>query len=422
MNSIQEMNQAFSGEIYSLFVKSVESEGGLDDAVDVKKSYAKSNYLLGKLYYDKADFTKAEEYFLESLRHFAVPSDVYSILKVFGFLIRISSEKMDDVKAQSYILKAEKIVDNLTMVLGSLTAEYFFNLGVVKNYRSLFDEARENFLLAIRKSKEENDPEITAKCLLALASNSMNVRAFEEALIYLNQLNDLLAVLKKDYLKGSMHFYFGKIYTETDRLSMAKEHFSLAAKTLTAKKCWNLMGYVHLARGVLSKKFGEFDRALWMYQIAKESVEQESFARLNSLVDAEVADVNDASVDIYLDKENRKVVEREKGEIDFKHRFVLLEILFLLANNPGAYYDKDDLAQMIWKGDYNPLIHDKLIYTSVSRIRKLLEPTAKESKRKYIVRGKDGYTFNPKCKIRFKLTRRSPVAGPIANVEITSPV
>jgi DNA-binding winged helix-turn-helix (wHTH) protein len=112
--------------------------------------------------------------------------------------------------------------------------------------------------------------------------------------------------------------------------------------------------------------------------------------------------------------------EKELGTIDFKHRFVLLEILFLLARNPGTFYGKEDLAQTIWKDEYNPLILDKLIYTSISRLRKLIEP--KGSERKYIIRGKDGYTFNQTVKARFHKESESSQHKTIANVEISSPV
>ena len=123
---------------------------------------------------------------------------------------------------------------------------------------------------------------------------------------------------------------------------------------------------------------------------------------------------------MYLDRHNRLIHEKTLGTIDFKHRFVLLEILFLLARNSGAYYNKDDLAKLIWKDEYNPLIHDKLIYTSVSRLRKLIEPKGIE--RKYIIRGKDGYTFNPLVKARFHKESEASQQKTIANVEISSPV
>ncbi len=148
-----------------------------------------------------------------------------------------------------------------------------------------------------------------------------------------------------------------------------------------------------------------------------------TFKRLNNLIESEIADVNDSNVDIYLDRNNRKIIERTIGTIDFKHRFVLLEILFLLAKNPGEYFDKEKLARYIWKDEYNPLIHDKLIYTSVSRLRKLIEPkNDKNSRRKYIIRGKDGYTFNPEVRIRFHLEVKQTKNKTIANVDLSSPV
>jgi DNA-binding winged helix-turn-helix (wHTH) protein len=99
-----------------------------------------------------------------------------------------------------------------------------------------------------------------------------------------------------------------------------------------------------------------------------------------------------------LDRTKKVVYEKNIGLVDFKHRFVLLDILFMLAENPGRYYNKEDLAKYIWQNDYNPLVHDKLIYTSISRLRRLIEPSLKHS---YILRGKEGYAFNQLAKIKF---------------------
>ena len=92
----------------------------------------------------------------------------------------------------------------------------------------------------------------------------------------------------------------------------------------------------------------------------------------------------------------------------------------MLAKNPGQSYNKEDLAKSIWKDEYNPLIHDKLIYTSISRLRKLIEP--KGSSRKYILRGKDGYTFNPRVNARFHKEVENYNKRVIANIEMNAPV
>lgn len=393
-----------------------------DDSLS-KREIGRSFYQLGKLHYDKSDLDAAEENFLKSLKCAERPRDIFSIFKILGFLIRISSEKLDDEKATAYIAHAEELVDDLTKVLGSLNAEYFYNVGIVKNYSGKFQEAYDNFQFAYKKSKEENEPDILAKTLLALSNNCYNRKDYKGALDYLSQLNQLLAIIKKDYLSGAMYLFSAKVYLEVEDFENSLKFFKLANETLQTKKCWNLFGYILLGKGNVYKNMGDFDRALEYFNLASESIDPNVFKRLSNLLKSEIEEVNDSSVDLYLDRNNRKIKERSLGSIDFKHRFVLLEILFLLAKNPGEYFDKEQLAKSIWKDEYNPLIHDKLIYTSVSRLRKLIEPkAAKGEKRKYIIRGKDGYTFNPSAKIRFHMETKNVDDKTIANVELSSPV
>lgn len=385
-----------------------------------KYEIGKAYYQLGKLHYDKSDLLQAEDNFIKAYQCTEKPRDVFSIFKILGFLIRIASEKLEDDKANTYILEAEKVVEELTAVLGSLNSEYFYNIGTLSTYKGDFIQAKMNYELAYKKSKEENEPELLAKTLLALAVNSYNRKEFDTALDYLNQLGQLLKIIKKNYLSGAMYLYSAKVFTELEMYDQALKYFSFANETLQDKKCWNLHGYILLGKGVVYRRKGNYDKALDFFELANECIDKSNFRRLSDLISNEIQDVNDNSVDVYLDRTNRKVKERTIGTIDFKHRFVLLEILFLLAKNPGTYFDKEYLAKSIWKDEYNPLIHDKLIYTSVSRLRKLIEP--KGDKRKYIIRGKDGYTFNPLVKIRFHLESKSTPSRTIGNVELGSPV
>lgn len=387
------------------------------------RALAEGYYRLAKLYYDKSDLRKAEEFFLKALESSEAPKDSYPIFKTYGFLIRIYSELQEATLADEYIRKSESLIDNLSESLGSLGAEYFFNQGIVKNYRGRFQDARDSFLLSYKKSQEENEPEILAKSLYSLALSHFNSKDFDQALYYLEQLSQLLQILKKEYLFGSMHLLYGHIFSEKCEYSKSLSHYKIASKSLQRKNCWNLYGYILLGQGVVYKKMGEFNKALMFFELAQNSNDEHSFRRLGSLILAEVNDVNDSNVDLYLDRQNRMIHEKNLGSIDFKHRFVLLEILFLLARNSGTFYTKDDLAKSIWKEEYNPLIHDKLIYTSVSRLRKLIEPKNDPgSKRKYILRGKDGYTFNPNVNVRFHKEAEVSSVSNIGNVELSSPV
>ncbi len=383
------------------------------------KMIGEGYYRLAKIYYDKADLINAEDYFLKALDKTIYPRDSFAMFKCYGFLIRVYSEMLMEDEAEKYIIEAEKLVELFQKDSGSLNSHFFYNAGMVKTYKGEFNSALENFTLSYQKAQKENEPELIAKGLYAMANACFNLEKYTDALSYLMQLDELLQILTKGYLKGSMHMLLGNIYKEQEKYAEAEKSYEYAIEHLQVKNCWNLLGYILLGKGRVAKRKGEYNQALMLFKIAS-STANCNFKRLAEQIEEQVEDVNDSSVDLYLDRHNRIIHEKSLGTIDFKHRFVLLEILFLLARNPGSAFNKEDLAKSIWKDEYNPLIHDKLIYTSISRLRKLIEP--KGSTRKYILRGKDGYTFNPRVNARFHKEETSFTKKVIGNVEINAPV
>lgn len=400
-------------------VESLPNQEITGQTEDEEKLIGEGFYRLAKVYYDKADLESAEKFFLKALEKTIYPRDSFAMFKCYGFLIRIYSESLKEEEASKYIEEAEKLVDLFQRNMGTLNSHYFYNVGMVSTYKGNFDVALENFTLSYQKAQKENEPELMAKGLYAMSNACYNLNKYTEAINYLNQLKELLNILKKGYLKGSMYMLYGHIYRELGNFSGAIESYDAAIQYLQKKNCWNLFGHILLGKGIVAKKKGEFNQALVFFKIANQ-LANESYKRLKTLISDQVEDVNDSSVDLYLDRHNRMIHEKDIGPIDFKHRFVLLEILFLLAKNPGQSFNKDDLARSIWKDEYNPLIHDKLIYTSISRLRKLIEP--KGATRKYILRGKDGYTFNPRVNARFHKEEETFSKRVIANVEINAPV
>ena len=388
-----------------------------------KQKLGQALYRLAKLYYDKADLNKAEEFFLKSYEYTQASIDYFPMLKILGFLIRIASEKLDDKNAQKYIKKCEDLLDEITVLKKSLGAEYFYNMGLFKTYTGDFSQASENLQQACRMAREEKNTSVLAKGLLALAISFYYGNKFADALKHLEELGIVLQTLNKDYLSGVMYYYRGKICLSQGDYKKALELFEQSMVKLNTKGCWNLYGYLLLNKGMACKAGGEYDKALLYYRNAVSCVDRNIFHQLVSHLEWEIDDVNDATVDIYFDWINRKVKERTQGVIDFKHRFILLEIFYLLIKNPDQYFNKEQLAKSIWQNEYDPSIHDKLVYTSVSRLRKIIEPDSYEENRyKYIIRSKEGYTFNSKAKVRFCNSFLSSTEKNIANVELSSPV
>ncbi|MCY4644304.1 MAG: winged helix-turn-helix domain-containing protein [Bacteriovoracales bacterium] len=384
-----------------------------------RRAHGETHYRLGKIYYDKSDLDSAKGHFERALGFCMETKDFYFEFKVLGFLLRTASEMLDSEASESYMRRSDSITQRAAGELGTLDAEVFYNLGLVKTYYGKFEEAVDNFQLAISKSKKEKSLEVLAKSYHALATVNYQNKKFQQALNCLTQLSKLLEVLEKNYLKGAMSLLSGNIYLEFGDYDMALKLYQKANIYLTTKSCWNLYGYILLGKGTILRKMGKFQHSLWHFQMAKEAVNGSQFKRLQSLIQTEMDSLNDSSVDIYLDQKNRMVHEKVLGTIDFKHRFILLEILFLVAKNPGVYYDKEKLTDLVWKDRYNPMIHDKLIYTSISRLRKMIEP--KGENRKYIIRSKEGYAFNPHVNVRFNQEHYTHVKS-LGHIDISSPV
>ncbi len=388
-------------------------------SAEQKRLQGQAHYRLAKVYYDKADLKNAEEAFLQALELCEMPSDGLAMIKISGFLIRIYSEAMKKDEAQIYIDLSKMVLDYLFSNENDLCAEYFFYSGVIATYQGQFKEAKQQFSLAYKRSQQENEPDLVAKSLYSLAQNEFQEKNLDQALKVLGQLEQLLRILNKGYLKGSMNLLYAQIYSIQGKFDLAVEMYRKSLNELNHKMCWNLLGYTLLGLGACYKKMGEYKLSLTYFDLALSSTHSKTYRRLAERIQSEINEVYDSNVDFFIDKHKRLIHEKELGTIDFKHRFVLLEILFLLAKNPGQAFDKEQLSLLIWKEEYNPLIHDKLIYTSVSRLRKLIEPNGQ--KNKYIIRGKDGYTFNPHVNVRFHQGGERNLES-IGNIEISSPI
>ncbi|MDH4467110.1 MAG: helix-turn-helix domain-containing protein [Bacteriovoracaceae bacterium] len=364
------------------------------------RAKGQSYYKLAKIYYDKSELRVAEEFFLKALETCSLPKDAVAMMKITGFLVRIYSEMLKKEDATHFIEDSKEVLKIMAATPEyQNTAEYYFYAGVVDSYSKSTESAKENFQNAYKKAQEKNEPDVVAKSLLSLAQTYYHEKDYKSVMRVLSQLEQLLQIINKGYLKGSMYLLYGQVLNNLGDSKKSIDYYQLALKEFAYKSCWNLVGYIYCHIGIAYKKITEYKTALMFFDLATSSINPQGYKRLGEKISKEVSDVNDSNVDFFIDRHNRMIQVKELGSIDFKHRFVLLEILYLLAKNPGKFFDKEDLSRDIWKDEYNPLIHDKLIYTSISRLRKLVEP--QQDKSKYIIRGKDGYTFSPQVNVRF---------------------
>jgi len=77
-------------------------------------------------------------------------------------------------------------------------------------------------------------------------------------------------------------------------------------------------------------------------------------------------------MNLIIDENNKKVLVNNKTLVDFRHRYVLFKLLLLYASRSYVVPDyRTEIVSELW-GEYNPLTHDKLVYTAMSRLSNLL--------------------------------------------------
>ena len=146
----------------------------------------------------------------------------------------------------------------------------------------------------------------------------------------------------------------------------------------------------------------DYEQASIFLNLAKKSIQPEVFKKLYKNIGQALGKLkeNIISYDIVVNFNNKLLVEKQKGSVNFKNQFILLDMLRLFVTNPGTVYSKEALVEKVWKQKYDPCVHDNKIYVTVKRLRELVEPDY--SNPKYIFRKKEGYYFDKTVKILLK--------------------
>ena len=145
------------------------------------------------------------------------------------------------------------------------------------------------------------------------------------------------------------------------------------------------------------------NKLLFFLKLAQKSANPKILQQMSRRITESIEELKAKKVnnyDIVISFENKTIIEKQKGQIDFKNQFILLDMLKLLISQPGNAHSKESLVEKVWQQEYNPIVHDNKIYVTIKRLKELLEPDYKNPK--YIFRSKEGYYINKQVKALIK--------------------
>jgi len=238
---------------------------------------------------------------------------------------------------------------------------------------------------------------------IGLAIILKDKKQYEESLVLLEKIAKDISELThgekaSEYihlhdLEASVLVVQGQCFRDLKQFPKALDKYWNAHSILKAHRNWSYYYYVLLGLGRIYLAMEDASRAAIFFDLINDAISDLELNALKRDLQRVNQIVENNPQKLLIDRERKLLVEKDMGEIHFDRRFVLLEILYLLASEPGRVFSKEELVDRIWRESYNPMIHDSKVYTSISRLRKLIEPDFKRPR--YILNERDGYAFNP---------------------------
>ena len=353
---------------------------------------------LARLYFERCDFAVAIEKYGRAADLFFREQDYPRYLKCQNALLRMHAEREDHVGIAAITTKLEELAQQPGFGIDSKT---LYVLGVCASYRGQFGLALEHFQGALRSALAEDDKSDVCYAISGLAVTYYALDKLTEAMKEIYNLQVFFEVLDVPDLRLSAQMLNGHILRKMKRPDQALVVLWQSYELLRTQR--NLFMYLSLLYGMALayRDAGEVDMARMYLRLAKKSADPENLRYLTRHIDRQLAELGSGSVDdeydLIFDSRTHSVVERRKGRVDFKNQFILLDMLRLFMNQPGAVHSKESLVKSVWKQNYDPAVHDNKIYVTIKRLRQLIEPDYERPK--YIFRAKNGYYLNKDTKI-----------------------
>ena len=332
-------------------------------------------------------------------------------------LQRVHAERLDFTSHEALLQEVLRVGSSL-QGFERYAPKFHYNQGIASMYAGSYAEASEHFQRAEKMaaaallhdySPKERDElrrdRISARYGVAVIKKDQ--KNFTEALEIAAALHREIAAFAEGSeaneppvfmdLEASVRILEGHCYRDLGQYQNALDRYWEAHGILKSNRNWSYYYYVLLGLGRVYYAMGNNDRAQIFFDLISDAVSNLELNALKQTLDQVSKARQQANLRLFLDRERKVILESTLGEVQFERRFVLLEIFYLLSERPGHVFSKEDLVSQVWREEYNPLVHDSKVYTSISRLRKLLEPDFKHPV--YILNERDGYSFNPNIQV-----------------------
>ena len=374
----------------------LEKNSSLVSSVDVEALFE-----LAQLYRMRGDFRKAIEKFQHLSKICLKQKNKTLYLECVHYLLRLHSERDETNKIDTLKQKLQDLVIRGQL---DLTARTYYTLGMCSAHREQYDMGLECLEKALSMALEKNNKKDILYAVVGLGiiynhqgKAAKALQEVEKAKVLLQAVEDVSELkLSTQLLEVQALMNLKRDDEAQDVLWSCYEHLRHEKNFFIYLNLLFTMGKTYLA-------MGDEETAGLYFQLAQSATDPDEMLRFAKHVNKELALIGRSkrpAYDIILNEAKKTLLERDKGEVSFKHRFVVLDLLKAFLRRPGHVYSKEQLVEQVWKQPYDPSVHDNKLYVSIKRLRRMIE--SDYDKPRYIFRAKQGYYLNKNVRVRIR--------------------
>lgn len=213
-------------------------------------------------------------------------------------------------------------------------------------------------------------------------------------------------------VRGLLYLLRGNISEKQRRLEDAMHWYQQAHTSFLADHNWYYHLYVLYGYARIARIEQNYVQAYWYLDLIDKAAPGPEFGQLRREIATERCRLQQDAVDLLIDSRQCVIKTRDGGEISLGKQYVLLHILEALSQAHGREgndlergLSKAEIIQRVWKEPYRPEAHDNKLYYNINRLRKLIEPDARNPQ--YLLNWKEGYRLAPGLRVHFVGGRNS---------------
>ncbi len=354
---------------------------------------------IAQSFYNQTRFDKAIYYFKHIADQTLALNDYDQHVKALHYQLRCFAEmeNFDQVTAIQEQLLA------LISAGHSIPSEGFYVLSLSSHYKGQNEQAQKFAQTALDKALASENSRSLLYALFSLATLKFLQNDIKGADEIIAKGVTILDVHPDPELLVSFSVVKSYILRQRNELDSALALLTKAQEPVARSRNLNLHTNLQYNLALCFWDMKDYAKASLYLSFAKNTVDLINHRRLSRAIhelDAKLSMHPTVDYDLIFKTDGKTVIERSRGAINFHSQFILLDLLKVLAKEPGRVFKKEELAEILWNERASTDVIDNRLYVTIRRLRDLIEPD--KNTPRYIRRSKGGYTLSHECRIQFE--------------------